>query len=99
MTLGHLRRCSQVLLNLTLFNAASLLFTAASSYQMLVLSRVLMGLGASFIGPVLGALGSNLVAREQQGSAIVLLGLSVAGLASMPISAWIAYELGARSLS
>ena len=33
--------------------------------------------------PVLGALGSNLVTREQQGSAIaiVLLGLSVAGLA------------------
>lgn len=100
MTLGHLRRRAQVLLGLSIFSAAALLFAAAPDYQTLLLSRVLMGLGAGFIGPVLGALGSNLVTREQQGSAIaiVLLGLSVAGLAGMPISAWIAHEFGARSL-
>ena len=100
MTLGHLRRRAQVLLGLSIFSAAALLFAAAPDYQTLLASRVLMGLGAGFIGPVLGALGSNLVTREQQGSAIaiVLLGLSVAGLAGMPISAWIAHEFGARSL-
>ncbi|WP_287029166.1 MFS transporter [Pseudomonas sp. UBA6310] len=100
MTLGHLRRRSQVLLGLLMFSGAALLFAAAPDYRTLLASRVLMGLGAGFIGPVLGALGSNLVAREHQGSAIavVLLGLSVAGLAGMPISAWIAQELGARSL-
>ncbi|MDF2077460.1 MFS transporter [Pseudomonas mendocina] len=100
MTLGHLRPRAQVLLGLSIFSAAALLFAAAPDYQTLLASRVLMGLGAGFIGPVLGALGSNLVTREQQGSAIaiVLLGLSVAGLAGMPISAWIAHEFGARSL-
>lgn len=100
ITLGHVRRRSQVLLGLSIFSGAALLFAAASSYGALVLSRVMMGLGAGFIGPVLGALGSNLVEREQQGSAIaiVLLGLSVAGLAGMPISAWIAHEFGARNL-
>jgi DHA1 family inner membrane transport protein len=100
ITLGHVRRRSQVLLGLSIFSGAALLFAAASSYEALVLSRVMMGLGAGFIGPVLGALGSNLVEREQQGSAIaiVLLGLSVAGLAGMPISAWIAQEFGARNL-
>lgn len=100
MTLGHLSRRAQVLLGLSIFSAAALLFAAAPDYQTLLASRVLMGLGAGFIGPVLGALGSNLVTREQQGSAIaiVLLGLSVAGLAGMPISAWIAHEFGARSL-
>lgn len=100
MSLGHLRRRSQVLLGLSIFSGAALLFAAAPDYQTLLLSRVLMGLGAGFIGPVLGALGSNLVTREQQGSAIaiVLLGLSVAGLVGMPISAWIAHEFGARSL-
>ncbi|TRO35663.1 MFS transporter [Pseudomonas sp. ALS1131] len=100
MTLGHLRRRAQVLLGLSIFSAAALLFAAAPDYQTLLASRVLMGLGAGFIGPVLGALGSNLVTREKQGSAIaiVLLGLSVAGLAGMPISAWIAHEFGARSL-
>ncbi|TWE02829.1 DHA1 family inner membrane transport protein [Pseudomonas sp. AG1028] len=100
MTLGYLRRRAQVLLGLSIFSAAALLFAAAPDYQTLLASRVLMGLGAGFIGPVLGALGSNLVTREQQGSAIaiVLLGLSIAGLAGMPISAWIAHEFGARSL-
>ncbi|MFV3415470.1 MFS transporter [Pseudomonas sp. NY15436] len=100
MTLGHLRRRLQVLLGLSIFSASALLFAVASNYETLLLARVLMGLGAGFIGPVLGALGSNLVAREQQGSAIaiVLLGLSIAGLAGMPISAWIAHEFGARSL-
>lgn len=100
VTLGHLPRRSQVLLGLSIFSAAALLFAIASSYQTLVFSRVLMGLGAGFIGPVLGALGSNLVQREQQGSAIaiVLLGLSIASLVGMPISAWIAHEFGARSL-
>lgn len=100
ITLGHLRRRLQVLLGLGLFSCAALLFASSSSYEMLLFSRVLMGLGAGFIGPVLGALASNLVKREQQGSAIaiVLLGLSIAGLAGMPITAWIAHAFGARSL-
>lgn len=100
VTFGHLRRRLQVLLGLTLFSSAALLLAAAPNYPVLLLSRVLMGLGAGFIGPVLGALGSSLVDREHQGSAIasVLLGLSVAGLVGMPLSAWIAHALGARAL-
>jgi predicted MFS family arabinose efflux permease len=97
---GHLRRRRQVLLGLALFSAAALLFAAAPNYPVLLLSRVLMGLGAGFIGPVLGALGSSLADREHQGSAIavVLLGLSIAGLVGMPLSAWIAHAWGARVL-
>ncbi|MGG2399408.1 MFS transporter [Pseudomonas sp. SH1-B] len=100
IALGHLQRRRQVLLGLALFSSAATLFACAPSYEVLLLSRVLMGIGAGFIGPVLGALGSNLVEREQQGSAIaiVLLGLSVAGLAGMPITAWISNEWGARNL-
>lgn len=96
---GHLRR-RQVLLGLTLFSAAALLLAAAPNCPVPLLSRVLMGLGAEFIGPVLGALGSSLVERDQQGNAIavVLLGLSVAGLVGMPLSAWIARAWGARVL-
>lgn len=98
--LGHLRRHLQVMLGLGLFSAAALLFSASPNYPMLLASRVLMGLGAAFIGPVLGALGSSLVRRELQGSAIatVLLGLSLAGLVGMPVSAWAAHQWGARGL-
>ncbi|WP_407297420.1 MFS transporter [Stutzerimonas zhaodongensis] len=100
VALGHLPRRRQVLLGLGLFSTASMLFALAPSYKVLLASRVLMGIGAGFIGPVLGALGSNLVERDQQGSAIavVLLGLSVAGLAGMPITAWLAHVWGARNL-
>ncbi|HIQ45590.1 MAG TPA: MFS transporter, partial [Pseudomonas oleovorans] len=100
VALGHLPRQRQVLLGLGLFSTASMLFAFAPSYEVLLASRVLMGIGAGFIGPVLGALGSNLVERDQQGSAIavVLLGLSVAGLAGMPITAWLAHVWGARNL-
>ncbi len=100
VALGHLPRRRQVLLGLGLFSTASMLFAFAPSYEVLLASRVLMGIGAGFIGPVLGALGSNLVERDQQGSAIavVLLGLSVAGLAGMPITAWLAHVWGARNL-
>lgn len=100
VVLGHLPRRRQVLLGLGLFSSASLLFALAPNYGVLVLARVLMGLGAGFIGPVLGALGSALVDRAQQGRAIaiVLLGLSVAGMAGIPLAAWIAQHWGVRSL-
>lgn len=100
VALGHLPRRRQVLIGLSLFSTASILFAFAPSYEVLLASRVLMGIGAGFISPVLGALGSKLVDRDQQGSAIaiVLLGLSAAGLVGMPITAWLAHIWGARNL-
>jgi predicted MFS family arabinose efflux permease len=77
-----------------------LLFALAPDYRALLASRVAMGLGAALIGPVLGALAAGLVEPKQQGSAIamVLLGLSMAGLVGMPLSAWLAQVWGARVL-
>ncbi|MGC4079953.1 MAG: MFS transporter [Rubrivivax sp.] len=97
---GHWRRRRQVLIGLALFGAAALAQAAAPDYATLLSARVLMGLGAGFIGPVLGALGSGLVEREQQGPAIatVLLGLSVASLAGLPLAAWAAHAWGVRPL-
>ncbi|QUN65202.1 MFS transporter [Pseudomonas sp. JS425] len=98
--LGHVRRQRQVLLGLCSFGLGALLFAAAPNYTVLIIARVVMGLGAAFIGPVLAALGSSLVSSERQGSAIamVLLGLSVAGLVGIPLSSWVAYQVGVRSL-
>lgn len=97
---GHWRRRRQLLSGLALFGAAALLQAAAPDYATLLTARVLMGLGSGFIGPVLGALGSGLVEREQQGPAIatVLLGLSVASLAGLPLAAWAAHAWGVRPL-
>lgn len=97
---GHLPRRRQVLIGLAIFSSAALLFALAPDYRALLASRVAMGLGAALIGPVLGALAAELVAPKQQGSAIamVLLGLSMAGLVGMPLSAWLAQVWGARVL-
>ncbi|RAU44033.1 MULTISPECIES: MFS transporter [unclassified Pseudomonas] len=97
---GHIPRQRQVLLGLLGFGLGALLFAAAPNYTVLILSRMIMGLGAAFIGPVLAALGSSLVTSERQASAIaiVLLGLSVAGLVGIPLSSWVAYQVGVRSL-
>jgi DHA1 family inner membrane transport protein len=100
MLLGHIPRQRQVLLGLCGFGLGALVFAAAGNYTVLIISRIIMGLGAAFIGPVLAALGSSLVSSERQARAIaiVLLGLSVAGLVGIPLSSWVAYQVGVRSL-
>lgn len=100
IALGHLRRRRQLLLGLGVFAAAALLFALAPDDPTLLASRVLMGVGAGFIGPVLGATGAGLVQRELQGSAIavVLLGLSVASLGGIPLAAWLAHSSSPRVL-
>lgn len=100
VAVGHLKRRRQVLIGLAVFSLAALGFAVAQGYGGLFAARVAMGLGAALIGPVLAALGSSLVDREQQGPAIavVLLGLSVAGMLGLPLSAWVANEWGARTL-
>ena len=97
---GHLPRRRQVLIGLSVFSTAALAFALARDFHVLVLTRIAMGLGAALIGPVLGALAAGLVEQKQQGSAIavVLLGLSLAGLVGMPLSAWVAQVWGARVL-
>ena len=97
---GHLPRRRQVLIGLSVFSTAALAFALARDFHVLVLTRIAMGLGAALIGPVLGALAAGLVEQKQQGSAIavVLLGLSLAGLVGIPLSAWVAQVWGARVL-
>jgi len=97
---GHLPRRRQVLVGLSVFSIAALAFAVAPDFRVLLLTRIGMGLGAALIGPVLGALAAGLVEQKQQGSAIamVLLGLSLAGLVGMPLSAWVAQVWGARVL-
>jgi predicted MFS family arabinose efflux permease len=97
---GHLSRRRQVLIGLSVFSTAALAFALAPDFSALVVTRIAMGLGAALIGPVLGALAAGLVEQKQQGSAIamVLLGLSLAGLVGMPLSAVVAQVWGARVL-
>jgi len=97
---GHLRRRQLVLTGIGLFGLGAFAFALSPAYGALVASRILMGVGAGFIGPVLVALGSELVHEPQRGRAIgmVLLGVSMASLAGIPLAAWIAGMWGAKAL-
>lgn len=97
---GHLRRRQLVLTGIGLFGLGAFAFALSPTYGSLVASRILMGVGAGFIGPVLVALGSELVDEQQRGRAIgmVLLGVSMASLAGIPLAAWVADMWGAKAL-
>ncbi|HGS7288992.1 MFS transporter [Klebsiella pneumoniae] len=97
---GHLRRRQLVLTGIGLFGLGAFAFALSPAYGALVASRTLMGVGAGFIGPVLVALGSELVHEQQRGRAIgmVLLGVSMASLAGIPLAAWVAGMWGAKAL-
>lgn len=97
---GKLMRRTQVLAGMLVFGLGACIFAVSPNYSWLVISRVVMGLGASLIGPVLVALGSELVAQKERGSAIatILLGVSLASMVGIPLAAWIASAWGARQL-
>ena len=97
---GHVRRRQQVVAGMSVFGLGAFLFALAPDYSVLVLARIVMGLGASLIGPVLVALGSELVNQKERGSAIamILLGVSMASMVGIPLAAWAANLLGARML-
>ncbi|MCT6589683.1 MFS transporter [Pantoea dispersa] len=97
---GHLRRRRLVLTGIALFSLGAFAFVLSPGYNALLASRILMGAGAGFIGPVLVALGSELVHEQQRGRAIgmVLLGVSMASLAGIPLAAWVAGLWGAKAL-
>lgn len=97
---GHLHRRRLVLTGIALFSLGAFAFVLSPGYNALLASRILMGAGAGFIGPVLVALGSELVHEQQRGRAIgmVLLGVSMASLAGIPLAAWVASLWGAKAL-
>ena len=97
---GKLMRRTQVLAGMLVFGLGACIFAVSPNCSWLVISRVVMGLGASLIGPVLVALGSELVAQKERGSAIatILLGVSLASMVGIPLAAWIANAWGARQL-
>ena len=93
-------RRTQVLAGMLVFGLGAFIFAIAPDYKVLVASRIVMGLGASLIGPVLVALGAELVAPKERGSAIatILLGVSMASMVGIPLATWVASAWGARLL-
>ena len=97
---GHLPRRKLVLRGVAIFGGGAFLFSLAPDYGVLAASRIVMGIGASLMGPVLVGLGAELVEEKERGSAIakVLFGLSLASMVGIPLAAWVASAWWPRAL-
>ena len=84
---------------LGLLALALILGAASTSYEMLFISRGLMGLSAAAISPMCSAIGAGMVPPEQQGRAmgIVFAGLTFASVLGTPISAYLGTLMSWRS--
>ncbi|MAZ04050.1 MAG: hypothetical protein CMN56_13040 [Sneathiella sp.] len=76
---------------LAMLALALILGAASTSYEMLFISRGLMGLSAAAISPMCSAIGAGMVPPEQQGRAmgIVFAGLTFTSVLGTPISAYL----------
>jgi len=93
----HWPRRRLMLSALGLYSAGALLCTLAPSFAVLMLGRVLMGLGAVFT-PVAAGVAVGLVAAAQRGRALsrTFLGMSLSYVLGMPLGAWVGLALGWR---
>ncbi|MDB5104824.1 MAG: transporter [Fibrobacteres bacterium] len=100
MLVGHWIRRTQILTGLLVMALGAVVFALAPGYGLLFSARLVMGLGAALLSPVLLALGSSLVEPQRQGGAlaIVSMGISIATVVGVPASAWLGEHLGPRLL-
>ncbi len=70
----------------------------APSFQVLVVARILMALGASLVGPMSSSLGASLVGPEQRGRAlgIVFTGMPISTVVGVPLTAFLGVTIGWR---
>ncbi len=98
MLVGHWIRRTQILAGLSVMAFGAVGFALAPSSPVLFAARIVMGLGAALISPILAALGSSMVKPAQQGAALatILMGLGISAVIGVPSSAWIALHVGPR---
>ncbi len=100
MIVGHWVRRTQILTGISIMALGAAGFALAPGYSGLLFARILMGLGAALLSPVLLALGTSMVKPHQQGSAlaIIAMGISIASVVGVPASAWLGGYVGPRWL-
>jgi DHA1 family inner membrane transport protein len=92
---GHWRRKRALQLALTLFTLGNLLCAVAPDLTVLLLGRVLMGLGAVFTPMAAGiAVASVEPARRGRALSVVFLGISMSYVVGLPLGAWLGLQWG-----
>lgn len=99
LLLSPVRRKKALMLLMLIFTIGNLLSSVASSYDLLIVTRVITSLAhGAFFG--LGSLvAASLVPKEKQASAVAMMfmGLTVANIGGVPTATWVGHLIGWRS--
>jgi MFS transporter, DHA1 family, inner membrane transport protein len=98
--LYRLPRITILSLGLIILAGAQTMGAYATSYEMLFISRGIMGLGAASVSPMCSAIGAGLAPKEQQARAmgVVFAGLTFASVMGTPLSAYLGTLIGWRNV-
>lgn len=98
MIIGGWDRRLLVIIGLLSIAAGSFLGALTSSFSVLLISRVAMGVGSALIGPMSAAAGAALVPAERQAAALGLVfgGMTIASVMGVPLASWLGAILGWR---
>lgn len=96
---GALDRRRVILIGLSVFLAASILCALATNAEMLLAARALGALGAGMVTPVGAAIAVAKSPPERRGAALafVILGLTLAQVAGIPLGSFLGYTAGWRA--
>ena len=98
LVLGHWPRRRLLLWGLFTLMVGSLGSAFAPNYALLIVARVITGVGAAAISPIVSSLAASLVPTARQGHAlaVVFAGITLASVVGVPLSSWCAATLGWR---
>lgn len=96
---GRLDRRSVIVIGMSIFLVGSILCALAPNGEMLLAARALASLGAGMVTPVGAAIASAKSPPERRGAALsfVILGLTLAQVAGIPIGSFLGYTAGWRA--
>jgi predicted MFS family arabinose efflux permease len=95
---GHWPRRRLLLSGLIVLALGAAGCAVATSYTTLIAARVLTGIGAAAVSPMVSALGSSIVPPARQGHAlaVVFAGMTLASIIGVPFASWCAAMMGWR---
>lgn len=100
MLVGDRPRRTLLLAGLVVLSLATGLAAFASRYEVLFATRLIAGVGAATVGPMISAIGAGLVAPDNQGRALsrVFGGMMFSMVMGVPACAWFGELLGWRAV-
>jgi DHA1 family inner membrane transport protein len=100
LAVGHWVRRNLLLGGLITLAIGALGCAVAPNYPLLIAARILTGLGAAAVSPMVSSLAAVLVPPQRQGHAlaVVFSGITLASVLGVPLASWCAAALGWRAM-